>query len=495
MRLSPDALFGQERPCDITGRSIRGGGIALSAQFIRFAMQTVSTVVLARLLTPDDYGVVAMAAVVIGFAQVFASAGLSAATVQRELITREQVDSLFWVNLAVSGVIAGGVLVSAPLVAAFYRSPPLAAVTAALSASFVLSGITVQHDALLRRHMEFRSLAVIQVGAQLVSIVVTLVLALLDCGYWALVGGSLSSALASSVLTFYYCPFVPRRPRRGTGIRGMLLFGGHLTAFDVVNYFGRTADNILVGRFLGADALGLYSRAYSLFMLPISQIREPVAQVGMPALSALREQPERFRRYYSRVLNVMAVLTVPLGVYCALEAEFLVRVLLGSQWIGLVGTFRILAIVGIVQPTASTVGLVLVSQGHARRQLRIGLASSVAAVGGFVVGLPFGIEGVAAGYAIASYIIVIPNVWLSYRDSPVRLSDFGRAMWPAMGSAAVAAGLAAGASALLAGQPALQGLGMLAVFAVGYCAIALARPSIRETLRLAWRHRQTGVGI
>ena len=494
MRLSPDAMFGQERPSDITGRSIRGSGATFTSQIIRFVMQTASTVVLARLLTPDDYGIVAMVAVVIGFAQVFASAGLSAATVQREHITREQIDSLFWVNLAVSGVIAGGVLASAPLVAAFYRSPPLAAVTAALAASFVISGIAVQHDALLRRHMEFRSLAVIQVGAQLVNIVVTVALALLGCGYWALVGGSLSLALANSVLTIYYCPFIPRRPRRGVGVRGMLLFGGHLTAFDFVNYFARTADNILVGRFLGADALGLYSRAYSLFMLPISQIRGPVAQVGMPALSALREQPERFRRYYSRVLDLMAVLTVPLGVYCALEADFVVRVLLGSQWMGLVGTFRILAIVGIIQPAASTVGLVLVSQGHAARQLRLGLVTSAAVVGGFVAGLPFGIEGVAAGYAIASYVAVIPSVWYSYRDSPVRLSDFAGAMWPAMGSAAVAAGFAIGASALLPAHSALGGLSALAVFAVAYGVMTFARSSVRETLRLVWRHRQTGVG-
>ena len=214
-RLSPETMFEAERPSDITGRSIRGSGVTFTSQIIRFMMQTASTVVLARLLTPDDYGIVAMAAVVIGFAQVFASAGLSAATVQREHITREQIDSLFWVNLAVSGVIAGAVLASAPLVAAFYRSPPLVAVTAALAASFVITGVVIQHDALLRRHMEFRSLAFIQVGAQSFSIVVTLALALFGYGYWALVAGTLSSALAGSVLTVYYCPFVPRRPRRG----------------------------------------------------------------------------------------------------------------------------------------------------------------------------------------------------------------------------------------------------------------------------------------
>lgn len=486
-------MFESERPSDITGRSIRGSGVTFTSQIVRFVIRTASTVVLARLLTPDDYGIVAMAAVVIGFANVFASAGLSAATVQREHITREQIDSLFWVNLAVSGVIAGAVLASAPLVSAFYRAQPLTAVTAALSASFVIGGVAIQHDALLRRHMEFRSLAVIQVGAQLVGIVVTVALALLGSGYWALVGGSLSSTLANSVLTFCYCPFVPRRPHRGAGIRGMLLFGGHLTAFDFVNYFARSADNILVGRFLGASALGLYSRAYNLFMLPISQVRAPLSQVSMPALCALRGQPERFRQYFLGVLTVMAVLTVPLGVFFALEAEFVVRVLLGSQWMGLVGTFRILAVAGIIQPTASAVGLVLVSQGRAARQLRIGLVASVIVVIGFVAGLPFGIEGVATGYAISNYAIVIPLVWYSFRDSPVRVSDFAGVMWPAIGLAAIAASLASGASLLLPDHSAVEGLTAVAVFTIVYGATTYARPSVRETLRLVWKHRISGV--
>ena len=221
-----------------------------------------------------------------------------------------------------------------------------------------------------------------------------------------------------------------------------------MTAFDFANYFARTADNILVGRFLGADALGLYSRAYSLFMLPISQIRGPLFQVAMPALSTLRVEPERFRRYFSRVLDLTAVLTVPLGVCCVLEADFIVEVFLGSQWTSLVGTFRILAIAGIIQPTASTAGLVLISRGHTARQLRLGLANSAVVVVGFVAGLPFGIEGVASGYVIMSYIMAVPAVCYSFAGSPVAFSDFARAMWPPILFAAVAAGLAMGASIL-----------------------------------------------
>ena len=232
--------------------------IAFWGQAARFILQTATTVILARLLTPDDYGLVAMVMVVIVLAQTFRDAGLSAATIQHEHIAREQINSLFWVNLGISALLSACVLAAAPLVAAFYGKPQLTLMTAVLSSSFLLGGVTIQHDALLRRHMLFGSLAVVQIASQIVNLAVALGLAFLGFRYWALIGGSLSATLSVSLLTLYFCPWIPQRPRRGADIRGMLSFGGHMTGFEFVNYFGRNMDNILVGRFLGADALGLY---------------------------------------------------------------------------------------------------------------------------------------------------------------------------------------------------------------------------------------------
>lgn len=492
MRLSPDTMFGSARPADLRGRSVRGGLIVFWAQAAKFGLQTATTVVLARLLTPDDYGLVAMVTVVIAFAQMFRDAGLSAATIQHEHIAREQINSLFWVNLGISALLSACVLAAAPLVAAFYRQPQLTLMTAALSLSFLLGGVTIQHDALLRRHMLFGSLAMVQIASQVVNLVVALGLAFLGCRYWALIGGSLSATLSVSLLTLYYCPWIPQRPRRGAEIRSMLRFGGHMTGFEVVNYFGRNMDNILVGRFLGADALGLYSRAYNLFMLPISQIKSPLTQVAMPALSALSGEPQRYRRYYMSFLEAIAVLTIPLTVYCALEADLLVRVLLGPQWMGLVLTFRILAIAGMVQPLAATVGLVMQSLGHPDRQFKNGLVNTTVAIIAFIAGLPFGIAGVAAASAIASYIVMFPMLVYAYRGTPLRVSDFLRSVWRPFVASIGVGGVVLVAQRIGASDALLWHVGLTVAFFAGYTLVTLMSPSVRRTVKLFARESRLG---
>jgi PST family polysaccharide transporter len=282
------------------------------------------------------------------------------ATVQKENISHEQISTLFWLNILISAFLGLCVLAGSPLVAWFYGRPELTAVTAALSVSFLISGLMIQHQALLRRHMRFGTLAVIQIASYVANLIVTISLALLGWRYWALVGGTLATALSGTLLTLFFCPWMPGRMRKGTGVRGMLKFGGHLTSFNFVNYFSRNADNILIGKFIGADALGLYAKAYQLLMMPITQIRNPLDQVAMPVLSSLRNQPERYVKYYQRLVDIIASLTMPLTVYCAIEADFLIQLLLGPKWEGVVPVFRILAIAGLVQAVASTRGLVLI---------------------------------------------------------------------------------------------------------------------------------------
>lgn len=399
----------------------------MGSQGIRFVLQIVGTMVLARLLTPADYGLIGMVTVVVNFGTMFKDAGLSMATVQKDKITHEQISTLFWINVLISVVLGLCVLIGSPLVAMFYGKPELTAVTATLSISFILSGLSIQHAALLRRHMRFGSLAVVQIASQVITLTVTILLALYGWRYWALVGGSLTTAFFTVVLTFFFCPWLPGRMQKGTGVRDMLKFGGHLTGFNFINYFARNADNILIGRFIGADALGLYAKAYALFMMPISQIRGPLTQVAMPVLSSLKDQPERYVKYYQRLLDIMASLTIPLTLYCVIEADFLIRLLLGSQWLGAVPVFRILAIAGLIQPSFGTAGIVMLSLGYAKRQLRLGIINSFLIVLSFVVGLPFGIIGVAWAYAIITYVTFIPLVFLCFYGTPVKMSLFLRA--------------------------------------------------------------------
>ena len=293
-RLTRDVLFNSEYLSqDLAQKSVRGGMATMTAQVIRFVLGTASTVVLARLLTPEDFGLIAMVTVVVGFAQMFKDAGLSMATVQKDRISHEQISTLFWINIIISAFLGVCVLVASPLVAKFYGRPELAAVTAVLSVSFIMSGLTIQHQALLRRHMRFGSLAIIQIVSQIITLVVTIVLALLGWRYWALVGGTITTALTGMILTLFFCPWVPGRMRKGTGIRDMLKFGMNLTSSSFLNYASRNVDKILIGATWGAGSLGLYNKAYSLLLLPIGEINAPMSSVAIPALSRLQNDPER----------------------------------------------------------------------------------------------------------------------------------------------------------------------------------------------------------
>jgi len=460
----------------------------MTAQGVRFVLQIAGTMVLARLLTPADYGLFGMVTVLVNFAQMFKDAGLSMATVQKDKISHEQISTLFWINVLISIVLGVCVLVGSPLVAAFYGKPELTAVTAVLSISFIISGLSIQHAALLRRHMRFGNLAIIHIAAQVIALVVTILLALYGWRYWALVGGSLTMAFATVALTFFFCPWVPGRMRKGTGVLDMLKFGGHLTGFNFINYFSRNLDNILIGKFIGSDALGLYAKAYQLFMMPIRQIRGPMTNVAMPVLSSLKEQPERYIKYYQRLLDIMASLTIPLTLYCVLEANFLIRLLLGSQWLGCVPVFRILAIAGIIQPIAGTRGLVLLSYGFSDRYLYWGLANAILTIIAIVVGLPFGIKGVAAAYAFANYAVLIPSLFYCFHKTPVTVSMFMKTLIFPFLISGLAGSIVILVKRINPSDSIISHLVLIGVFAITYVGASCCRKSFCETIALIMKY-------
>jgi PST family polysaccharide transporter len=267
----------------------------------------------------------------------------------------------------------------------------------------------------------------------------------------------------------------------------MIRLGGHVLSYNVVNYFARNADNILIGRVLGVNALGLYSRAYNLFMIPLLNISNPVLQVGLPALSQLVEWPERFSRYYLKLLGIVALLTVPIAALCVTEGGFLITVLLGPKWTGAVAVFRLLAVACLIQPAVATTGLVQISLGRSRRYLVWGVVTAVCFVCSFVIGLPFGIVGVAGVYACANYLLLVPTVRFCLRDTPVR----DRAVYWEIGVPIFISALASAAALLTeAAAPSGSALGhilAICVFVLFYVLASLSRGSVRETVRVVNR--------
>lgn len=432
-RLDPRTCFESPRTDqDLARRSVRGGMVNLTSQAVQLVLRMAGMLILARILSPADYGLLAMALVLLNFVQIFKDAGLSMATVQRRSVSRGQVSTLFWLNTLIGLLAAVLVMMVAPLLSWFFGRPELTAIAAVLSISIFVGALTNQHEALLWRHMRFQVLAFIQVSSLLANTAVAVGLALAGFRYWSLVAGVVVQSVTAALLTFYFCPWVPGKAERNTGVRGMLAFGGHLTGFNIVNYFARNADNVLIGKFIGASALGLYSRAYQLLMMPLSQIRGPLDQVAMPALSSLLDEPGRYARYYRRLLEVSLLIMVPLVVICALEADFIIRLVLGPQWAGAAGVFRILALAGLVQTISTTRGLVMISSGRHSRFFYWGVFNSLLMVAAFAAGLSYGISGVAAAYTLANYIILFPSLAYCFHGTPVTMGMFLRSFYPSI---------------------------------------------------------------
>ncbi len=396
-----EGLFDTEHlKTDLRGRSVRGGAVTIAAQGLRFCLGLGSTVVLARLLTPKDFGLIAMVTAITSFVMLFRDIGLSMATVQREEINHGQISTLFWVNVAISFALMLVTAAIAPVIAWFYGEPCLIWVTLALASVFIFGGLTIQHQALLRRQMKFGILAVIEVSAMVIGVTAGIVAACYGLTYWSLVLMQLATPMAIAIGVWLGCRWRPGLPVRNSGVRSMLAFGGHLTGFSLVNYFTRNLDKLLIGRYWGSRSLGFYSKAYSLLLLPLDQIRAPITAVAVPALSRLQKDPTQYCAYYYRGVLLVAMFGMAIVSFLFVTADKVILTVLGSQWTAVVPIFRILAPAAFVGTFSVATGWVYLSLGNVRRQLWVGIASAIVVCIGFAIGVRWGAAGVAAAFSI-----------------------------------------------------------------------------------------------
>lgn len=418
---------------NLGGRSARGGVVTLGAQGIRFAIRMASTIALARLLTPRDYGLIAMVAILIDFVSMFQHMGLSTATVSWSAINHRQVSTLFWLNTLFSAAIMIAAAAFGPVLAWFYHEPRLIAVTACYAVSIFFTGLNIQHEAILSRQMRFGTIAAIEITAIVTGLCAAVVAAWYGAGYWALVINQLVMTLATVIGVWATCKWRPGLPSRNSGVRAMLSYGGNLTGYNVTNYFARNLDNALIGKFWGAYQLGVYSRAYQMLLMPMAQINNPLVAVAVPALSRLTDSPERYRAAYLKILEKIAMITMPGIVFMIATSDWLVLLLLGPQWSEAGRIFMLLGIAAVIQPVTKTVPWLFTTQGRTREMLKWGFIGSGIAVSSIVAGLPWGPTGVAASYAVTDLCISTPLLfWYTGRRGPVRTGDFYRAITPSI---------------------------------------------------------------
>lgn len=384
--------------------------------------------ILARLLTPEDYGVVAMVTSITGFLTVFRDAGLSSATIQREGLDHKQASALFWINTAVGVLLAAICFASGPVIAAFYGDERLIAVTAVSALVFIFGGLAAQHQALLFRSMRFRVRAAIEIASLAIGIGLSVLLAWTGAGYMAL---AWMPVIVAAVHTLGIALTVRWRPSlqiTNSNIGDLVKFGAYLTGFNTINYFARNLDNILIGKVWGPMSLGFYSRAYGLMTLPIKQINEPIGTVVFPVLSRLQSDPARFRRYYLNALFLLTALTTPLCLTLAVLAPEIVLIVLGPRWEGAIPIFRLLAISAVLQPILNTSGWLYTATGNSKRLFKWGSLGSLWLIGSFFIGLPFGPEGVAAAYALACAAWAYPCMRLAVANTAINVRDIVEAV-------------------------------------------------------------------
>jgi O-antigen/teichoic acid export membrane protein len=404
-------------------RAFRGGLVTLLAQAIRLFLQLGSAAVLGRLLLPRDFGLIAMVATVTSFVALFKDLGLSNATIQRPQVTHKQVSALFWINCALGLGVALVVASIAPLIAWFYAEPKLRWISIALAVNFIFGGLTVQHQALLRRQMRFKLTAIISVISMAAGVVTAIIMAIFGFRYWSLVGSESAASVVNCLLAWMSCRWRPGAFHRNVGLRPMLSFGGHVTGFTVLNYFTRHFDNILVGRVLGAAPLGIYARAYGLLMMPISQINAPLAAVLLPGLSRLQSHPSEYRKLFLRAVGALSLVTVPIVVFSAFFAHDLILVWLGPRWVPVARVFQLLAPAAAVGAMAFAPNWLSQSLGRPAQQFHYALVSAPICITGFLIGIKWGVHGVAASFSITFVGLLWGYVWYATRNSPVRFLD------------------------------------------------------------------------
>jgi len=408
---------------DLKEKTIRGGLARLAAQGANFALRTGSMMVLARLLNPKDFGLVGMVTAFTGFLSLFRDFGLSSAAIQRASVTEEQVSTLFWINMFVGAILGIAAVAMAPVIAAFYHEPRLLAVTVVLASGFLFNAAGVQHGVLLQRQLRFTALAIINTLALVVGTAIAIGGALAGYGYWSLVAMTIALPLVTTIGSWVTSGWVPGKPRRQSGIRSMMRFGGGITLYGLISYVGTNFEKVLLGRFWGSDALGLYGRAYQLINIPTDNLNFAAGEVAFPALSRIQDEPVRLKNYFLKGYALVLAMTLPITVLCALFAEDMILVLLGPKWSAAVPIFRLLAPTILVFAIVNPLGWLLCSTGRVGRLLKMALVTTPFMIAGYFAGLPYGPRGVACAYSLLMLLWILPAIAWAVNGTGITVWD------------------------------------------------------------------------
>jgi O-antigen/teichoic acid export membrane protein len=425
------------------GRLAKRGGVAsVAGVYANGVLQIVGVVILARLLTPEDFGLAAIVMVLTQFAPLLIEFGTGDATIQRSKITHGQVSALFWLNGGIGLAVAAVLAACSPLIGWLYHEPRLPQIAVYSAITFVFTGISAQHLSLLRRTMQFVAIAKLQFVGTLAGLVLAILMAKSGCGYWALVIRPIVSAACIAGGAWLACRWRPGRPVFDAEVKSMVQFGMHVLGFSITSCMTRVADRIALGLFYIPSDVGYYQNAQNLYD---NALASPMAQlhgVGSAGLSKLRSNPRALQQKYEATLSSLAFFVMPAAAILSVTGQDVAVALLGAGWRNSGLLLSIIALRGIAEFIEMSQGWLHMASGRADRWRNWGVATAIVRITAILAGLPFGGKGVAVAIVAAGWLLAVPSVRYAGRPLGVGAASVIRAVHSPLLGAII--GLAAG---------------------------------------------------
>jgi PST family polysaccharide transporter len=406
---------------DLGRLALRGGTFAVAGIYGSGALQIASAVVLARLLTPEDFGLVAIVTLLTSFAPLLIDFGLGDATAQTKKITPEQVSSLFWLSNGLGFTVAAIVGLCSPIIASIYREPRLESIALYSAITFVLIGVSGQHISLLRRTMQFAVIAKIQILSTLAGLAAAILLAIYGCGYWALVQRPIVSSFFVAAGAWLACRWRPGLPILDSEVKSMVRFGIHVVSYSTVAGMARAVDRIALGLFYRPREVGFYHNALILYENSIFSALIQLHNVGSTALGKFQSNPAELRQKYETALSTLAFFVMPTAVILSVTAQDVVLILLGEGWRESGFLLSIIALRGIFHVIQTSQGWLHLAIGRPARWKNWGIVTATVQVLAILGGLPFGTTGVAIAFVLAGWLMAFPSI--SYAGRPVGIGS------------------------------------------------------------------------
>jgi len=419
---------------DLKSKTISGVKWSAIAKFSQQFLSFLTIAIMAHLLSPTAFGLIGMILVVTNFVEIFKDLGTSTAIIQKKEISQEFISSIFWTNFLLGLFFTLIIILIAPFTATFFHEPEISLIMKIISISFIFSGLSVVPQALLVREMLFKRLAYIENVSLFLGAIVGVGMALMNGGVWSLVAQSLVRVFSMWIMLWVVSPIIPQINFSLNSLKSIASYSLNLSGFNLLNYFIRNADNMLIGRYLGSTPLGFYSLAYKWMLLPVYYISGVLGQVFLPTFSKLQDENSKFCDVYLRLCSSIGIVTFPLLLGMVVLAKPFIFVTLGHQWTSIIPLLIILSPIGILQSLGTTAGYIYLAKGRTDLMFLWGCIAGFLYLLSFVIGLKWGIIGVSLAYAISNGILFYPSLLIPFRLIELKISKFLEVMWPILRS-------------------------------------------------------------